>query len=733
MFDRITKTIVYLLIITNLSAQTPDSLLRELTLTEKISLLGFVSPGVPRLNIPSYVWWNEGLHGVARAGEATVFPQAIGAAASFDRDLLFREADAISTEARAKYNLSVAEGRRQQYMGLTFWSPNINIYRDPRWGRGQETYGEDPYLTGQMGSSYVRGIQGPTPEGELKAAACAKHFAVHSGPESMRHRIDVRIGEEDLRETYLPAFETVVHVGVEAMMCAYNRVNGEPCCTGTTLLRDILRNEWHFDGHIVTDCGALDDIWMTHKALPDRVSVAAAAIKAGVNMDCSDLLQADALQAVKRGLITEADIDSALLPDLETAYRLGLYSSGGRYASYGSDSVGNEYHRSLALKMAEESMVLLKNDGTLPLRASDVSKLLVTGPNAFNADALMGNYHGVSSRMVTFLEGITAAMGPATGVEYDMGCSNDDTLHFGGTWVASNSDVTVAVIGLTPVVEGEEGDAFLSGGDRTSLALPAGQIAFIKALRKATRKPIIAVITGGGALDVRSIAPYVNAILLAWYPGEEGGTALANILFGRVSPSGHLPVTFYNSVNDLPPFEDYSMEGRTYRYFKGAVEFPFGYGLSYGQFEYTWYNKPVAWGPNRAQSVVPGWHTFVLSPKQLEAMKRDDYKPEFTKKDVVYFSTFVRNLNGIPATAVPQVYVEYPAIAGGKRMPIKELKEFARVEPSDSVAAFLLVMQDLKKWDPVRHAWRVYPGVYRLVIGENALDEKLACSFIIKK
>ena len=710
-------------------------LLQRLTLREKIGLLGFRSPGVPHLAIPRYIWWNEGLHGVARAGEATVFPQAIGAAATFDDVLLRSEADAISTEARAKYNLSVAEGRRQQYLGLTFWSPNINIFRDPRWGRGQETYGEDPYLTGRMGAAFVRGLQGNDPN-YLKAAACAKHFAVHSGPESTRHSINVKVGEEDLRETYLPAFHNLVDSGVESVMCAYNRVNDQPCCTGRTLLKDILRDEWHFQGHVVTDCWALDDIWERHKALPDRVTVAAEAIKAGVNMDCSDLLQADAEQAIQKGLITEADIDKALGPNLRTAFRLGLYDDPAvsPYRGYGADSVAGDYHRALALKMAEESIVLLKNDGTLPLRTADIKTLLVTGSNAASADALLGNYHGISSHLVTFVEGITAVAGPTTGLEYDMGCDPRDTTHFGGTWVASGSDVTIAVIGLTPQFEGEEGDAFLSdaGADKKTLSLPVGQIAFIKALRKATSKPIIAVVTGGSAMDMDAIAPYVNAIVLAWYPGEEGGTALGNILFGKVSPSGHLPVTFYKSLSDLPAYDDYHMEGRTYRYFKGEVEYPFGFGLSYGTFKYTWGCDL----PSVKKDTIRGWQACA----PFASVPNGFHTPVTRPGDTLYFSIGLTHEGPSAADAVPQVYIEYPVISG-KKMPLRELKDFKRVtvprKDNDTAyyaasANFALAMSSLRKWDPIHHAWKLYPGTYKLIIGENARDERLSCAFIVK-
>jgi len=708
-------------------ASRVTDLLRRLTLPEKIALLGFNSPGVERLQIPSYVWWNEGLHGVARAGEATVYPQAIGAAASFDDALLNREADAISTEARAKYNLTTAQDRRLQYMGLTFWSPNINIFRDPRWGRGQETYGEDPYLTGRMGVAFIKGIQGTDPV-YLKASSCAKHFAVHSGPEATRHSINVRVDEQDLRETYLPAFHQLVDSGVESVMCAYNRVNDEPCCTGKTLLKDILRDEWHFKGHVVTDCWALDDIWERHKALPDRITVAAAAIKAGVNLDCSDLLQADAMEAVKKGMITEADIDLALAPNLRTQFKLGFYDDAGLnpFHAYGADSVHDAYHINLARTMAEESMVLLKNDGILPLRPSTIKTILVTGSNASSADALLGNYHGISSQMVTFTEGITAAAGPAVGVQYDMGCDPRDTVHFGGIWVSQNSSVTIAVVGLTPLLEGEEGDAFLSdnGADKKTLSLPPGQVAFLRALKQASKNPIVVVVTGGSAMDISAIEPYADAILLAWYPGEQGGTAVADILFGKVSPSGHLPVTFYKSLSDLPPYEDYNMTGRTYRYFKGDVEYPFGFGLSYTTFEYHWAQPLVAHIP---LDTIRGWHVYPTPPT--------GYKPSFSTRDTLYFGLLIRNTGHLPGIAVPQVYIEYPQAPqpGGKRMPLKELKDFRRVRvPVAAETEFAIPVSTLRKWDPGTHDWKVYPGVYHLIVGENAADPKLSMEFIIK-
>jgi len=681
-----------------------NDLLRQLTDSEKVSLLGYQSAPVDRLSIPAYNWWNEALHGVARAGEATMFPQAIGMAATFDNQRLQQAGGIISTEARAKYNLSAGAGRPQQYMGLTFWSPNINIFRDPRWGRGQETYGEDPYLTATMGVAFINGIQG-SGSPYLKATACAKHFAVHSGPESGRHTFDAIVDEKDLRETYLYAFKKLVDAHVESIMCAYNRVNGEPCCSGPTLLHRILREEWKFNGHVVTDCGALDDIFERHKVLDGPVATAAAAIKAGVNLDCSSVLQQDALKAVAQGLLTRADLDSALAPLLRTQMKLGFFDDKTRspYRAYGADSIHNATHIALARTMAQESMVLLKNEkSVLPLTPSKYHSLMITGPNAYSFDALSGNYHGVSPHMVSFVEGITSAAGPATRIEYDQGSDYKDTVHFGGTWAAGNADLTIAVIGLTAVMEGEEGDAFLAphGGDRVDLSLPAAHIAYIKALRRSLKdKPLVAVVTAGSAVDLSSIEPYVDAIVLAWYPGEQGGNALADVLFGKVAPSGHMPLTLYRSFNDLPSYTDYGMKGRTYRYYDGPVQYPFGYGLSYTSFSYAWIQKPNS---------------------------------SYRVKDTLNVGVLVTNTGQMDADAVVQAYIEYPM---GERMPLKELKAFRRVNVAKQRAAsprLLIPVSDLQKWDLASGGWKLYPGTYRIVVGNHSRDEQLAASFTVK-
>ncbi|MDP4261725.1 MAG: glycoside hydrolase family 3 N-terminal domain-containing protein [Bacteroidota bacterium] len=678
-------------------------LLSRLTLEEKISLLGYKSSAVPRLGIPAYNWWNEGLHGVARAGLATVFPQAIGMAATFNDSLLREVADAISTEARAKYNLSTAMDHRLQYMGLTFWSPNINIFRDPRWGRGQETYGEDPFLTATMGSAFVKGIQGDDPR-FLKAAACAKHFAVHSGPEAGRHSFNAMVDEKDLRETYLYAFKKLVDGGVEAVMCAYNRLNNEPCCTSNTLLTNILHKEWGFKGHVVTDCGALYDILDYHKVMNDPVEVAAAALKAGVNLDCADLLQKNLITAYNRKLVTDKEIDSSLGSLLRTQFKLGFYDQKNSvpFTQLGAESVHSSSHIELARKAAQQSMVLLKNDkGLLPLNKNKYGAIMVLGANAAAMDPLVANYHGMSGDMVTFAEGITAAAGPGIAVQYDQGSDYSDTTHFGGIWAAGESDITIAVIGLTPVYEGEEGDAFLAahGGDRLSLDLPAAHIALLKKLRK-KNKPVVVVVTAGSDIDIAAIEPYADAIILAWYPGEQGGNALADILFGKISPAGRLPVTFYQSLQDLPAYDNYNMKGRTYRYYDGKVQYPFGFGLSYTSFDYSWQQQPG-----------------VIN----------------SARDTLHFSIVIKNTGSMDGDEVAQVYIKYPGI---ERMPLKELKGFKRVHITkglERTVQFAIPVTELQKWDLKQNKWLLYPGDYTISIGSNSQDLRLNSVIKLKK
>nr|HPR31443.1 glycoside hydrolase family 3 C-terminal domain-containing protein [Prolixibacteraceae bacterium] len=563
-------------------------LIRRMTPDEKISQMMYNSPSIERLDVPAYNWWNEGLHGVARAGRATVFPQAIALAATFDTDFLFRVATVISDEARAMHHASLRRGHRLQFAGLTLWSPNINIFRDPRWGRGQETYGEDPFLTSEMGKAFVKGLQGDDPN-YLKTAACAKHFAVHSGPEKLRHSFDAQVTDKDLRETYLIAFEALVKAGVESVMCAYNRTNGQPCCAHSLLLKKVLREEWAFTGHVVSDCWALVDFYQGHKVCCDSVEAAALALKAGVNLNCGSVYPS-LVDARKQGLVTEEEIDAALAPLLRTRFKLGLFDPPGStpWDSLPESLIDCDEHRALARKAAVQSMVLLKNNGILPLR-NDHAKYFVTGPNATSIEALLGNYHGVSSRMVTFLEGIAAAVEPGSQVQYRPGIVLDRPNVNPIDWAldeARNSDVIICVLGINSYLEGEEGDSILSptSGDRFEYDLPKHQIDFLQKLCRGREKPVVAVITGGSPMNLAPVHALADAVVLAWYPGEEGGNGLADILFGKEAPSGKLPVTFPKSFDQLPPYEDYSMAGRTYRFMTEDPLYPFGFGLSYSSF-----------------------------------------------------------------------------------------------------------------------------------------------------
>ena len=568
-----------------------EQLVARMTIEERASQLKYDAPAIPRLGVPAYNWWNEALHGVARAGTATVFPQAIGLAAVFDEDFHQRVAECIATEARAKYNAQSSHGDRDIYKGLTFWSPNINIFRDPRWGRGHETYGEDPVLTSHLGARFIRGLQG---DGKyMKAAACAKHFAVHSGPETLRHRFDSQVSPKDLEETYLPAFEAAVRdAHVEAVMGAYNRVNGQPACGSQALLADTLRGRWGFEGHVTSDCWAISDFHMHHHVTATAPESAALALKAGCDLNCGNTYL-NLLIALQEGRITEDDITRAAVRLFTTRYLLGLFADDCEYDQIPYSACDTDENDALAQEAAEKSMVLLKNDGTLPLNPDKIRSLAVIGPNADAALALIGNYHGTSSRAVTFLAGLRAycrthgirlfySEGSAKAADKLEGCAlaPDDRLSE-AVACAMQADAVVAVVGLDETLEGEEGDAsnYTEGGDKKDLLLPPCQRRLMEALEK-TGKPLVAVLAAGSALNV----PQGNAQILAWYPGQAGGTALARVLFGQVSPSGKLPVTFYQSVDDLPDFTDYSMQNRTYRYFTGTPLYPFGYGLSYARF-----------------------------------------------------------------------------------------------------------------------------------------------------
>lgn len=566
-----------------------QALMDAMTVEEKMGQLLATAPGIERLGILPYDWWNEALHGVARTGRATVFPQTIGLAATFDDELLYRIATAISDEARAKFNIAQSMGNYGRYAGLTFWSPNVNIFRDPRWGRGMETYGEDPYLQARMGTAFVRGMQGNDPT-HMKVAACAKHYAVHSGPEELRHEFDVSVSKKDMQETYLPAFEALVKEGVECVMCAYNRVDGAPACGSDVLLKDILREQWGFDGHVVSDCWAIEDFYKHHKVSKNAATSAAWALKSGTDVNCG--VSYEALpQALAENLVDENDIDTALRRLLTTKMRLGFFDESTAWDDAGADLVESKAHVELSREAAQKSVVMLKNSkNVLPLK-KDMRRLYVVGPNAANSDVLYGNYNGLSSDSVTILDGIVGKVSVGTTVDYGYGqlpfAENINPMD----WVtggAKDADATIAVLGISGLLEGEEGAALASPtkGDRIDLNLPKGQLDFLRKLREGHDRPLIVVVTGGSPITMPEVEEMADAILWVWYPGQQGGNAVADVIFGDVSPSGRLPITFPESADQLPAFDDYSMKGRTYKYMTETPLYPFGYGLSYSSFEY---------------------------------------------------------------------------------------------------------------------------------------------------
>ena len=571
------------------------ALVAQMTLEEKASQLRYDSPAMERLNIPAYNWWNEALHGVARAGTATSFPQAIGMAATFDEELLRTVADVVSTEGRAKYNEQSRHGDRDIYKGLTFWSPNVNIFRDPRWGRGHETYGEDPYLTSRLGVAYVKGLQG---EGEgLKTAACAKHFAVHSGPEAIRHSFDARATAKDMAETYLPAFEACVREGkVEAVMGAYNRTNGEACCASKALLVDTLRGRWGFEGHVVSDCWALRDLYGGHMLADSPEEAAALAMKRGCDLNCGNTY-IHLMSAYRQGLVTEEQITEAATKLFTARYMLGIMGNGSEYDAVPFEKVCCKEHLALSEEVSRRACVLLKNDGLLPLE-KNVGTVGVIGPNANSRRALIGNYYGTAPRYVTVLEGIQDIVSEDTRVLYSLGCAlkcdRDEPLAMAddriaeAVTVAEHSDVVVLVLGLDETLEGEEPDEgnVEGSGDKSDLLLPAPQRKLMDKILALGKKTVL-ILMAGSSIDISAAQEKADAVLCAWYPGAMGGKAVAELLFGDVSPSGKLPVTFYKNeaLDTMPAFTDYSMLQRTYRYYTGEPLYPFGYGLTYGDTE----------------------------------------------------------------------------------------------------------------------------------------------------
>ncbi len=821
-----------------------NDLVSRMTLEEKISQMVNDAKAIPRLQIPKYNWWNECLHGVARAGVATVFPQAIGLAATWNTELMFEVADVISTEARAKYNDFVRKNDRAIYKGLTFWSPNINIFRDPRWGRGQETYGEDPYLTSRMGVAFVKGLQGDDPK-YFKTIATPKHYAVHSGPEPDRHTFDAITNNRDLYMTYLPAFEACIKEGgAFSIMCAYNRYLGDACCGSTKLLRDILRKDWGFEGYVVSDCGAIYDIFANHKIVKTAPEAAALSVKSGTDLECGKVFEYGLKEAIKNKLLTEEDINTAVKRLFTARFKLGMFDPPEivKYNQIPIEKNDCEEHRKLSLRAAQESIVLLKNEKNILPLGKDIKKIAVIGPTADSYPVLLGNYHGTPSKYVTPLQGIKNKVGNSIKVLYEQGCdiveegavinnippkvfsvdnqpgifieyfkdkelksepifsrinlinhtnwcygskipsfegmSEIQAIRWSGNinppetgeynliiksdggfrlyiddkivledWTthelytksnhvhleegkqhafkleyfqnsprpqlivqwellevnhfkkaiekAKNSDVVIFVGGISPQLEGEEMrvdyEGF-KGGDRTNLDLPRVQDKLLKLLN-ATGKPIVLVLTSGSALSVNWAKENIPAIIQLWYPGQEGGTALADVLFGDYNPSGRLPVTFYKSVDQLPPFEDYNMTGRTYRYFIGEPLFPFGYGLSYTEFDYS---------------------NFKLSKTHLKG------------KDKLLITVTITNTGRYAGEEVVQLYIQ-DSLASTSR-PITELKGFRKImlNPGEKQEVSMeLATEDLKLYDnSLQYDWEA--GEFIVHVGSNSRDVKSA-------
>lgn len=674
-------------------------LVSRMTLEEKVSQMGYGAPAIERLGIPAYNWWNECLHGVARAGIATVFPQAIGLAATWNTELLERIAIAIGDEGRAKHHEFARQGKREIYQGLTFWTPNINIFRDPRWGRGQETYGEDPYLTAAMGVTFVKALQGDDPR-YMKGAACAKHYAVHSGPEADRHRFNAIASERDMRDTYLPAFEALVKEGkVEAVMGAYNRTNGEACCASPTLLDKILRKEWGFEGHVVSDCWAIRDIYKDHGLAKTPQEAAAIAVKAGCDLNCGDTFPY-LVKAVEEGLIDEALITQATERLMTTRLKLGMFDPPERvaYAQIPYSVNDSEEHKALALEAARQSIVLLKNeDNFLPLDKTTLKSIAVIGPNADWPEVLLGNYNGTPSSVVTPLEAIRAAVGPETTVTYAQGCSIARMDRRGiskAVRIASEADVAIVVIGLSQEMEGEEGQqeglpqGLKSKGDRTDINLPGVQEEMLQAIH-ATGTPVVVVLVNGSAVAINWAQDHVPAILEAWYPGQAGGTAIADVLFGDYNPAGRLPVTFYKSVAQLPDFTDYNMAGRTYRYMTEEPLYPFGHGLSYTRFLYD--SLDIEFQPGR---------------------------------DSILVHVELTNVGGVAGDEVVQLYVR--DVEASEPRPNLELKGFARVHfeaGETKKVTFELHVSLLSFYKD--GAYIVEPGAFDVLVGPSSADHRL--------
>lgn len=688
-------------------------LVAQMTLEEKISQLGAGAPAIPRLNIQEYHWWNECLHGVARAGIATVFPQAIGMAASFDTATMREVAHVISDEARAKHHEAQRNKNYKIYTGLTFWSPNVNIFRDPRWGRGHETYGEDPYLTGQMGMQFVKGLQGNDSK-YLKLVSTAKHFAVHNGPEPNRHSFNVLPSKRDLWETYLPAFEDlIVDAKAYSVMGAYNRVDGESASASWMLLNDILRKQWGFEGYVVSDCGAINDIYENHKIVDTQEQAAALGIRRGCDLNCGSVYQRALKTAVSQGLIGVKEIDLSVYRLMLARMKLGMFDPIELvpYAQIPFELNNRKAHDDLALKMAHKSMTLLKNEGILPLNKKLIKKIAVIGPNADNINALKGNYYGTPSDPVTIINGIKAKSGPEIELVYHKGVSlvtnqNKDSLVLSKRVLKDieSADVAIFVGGLDATWEGEESNEMKSkngvegffGGDRTKIELPEVQLNALKAMNK-TGTPVVFVLLAGSAVSFNGLEQELEGILAAWYPGQRGGDAVADVLFGNYNPAGRLPVTFYSSTNELPNFEDYNMRagnGFTYRYYNGKAMYPFGYGMSYTKFKYS---------------------DLAINKKV------------FNNSEEVFVTVNVKNSGELDGEEVVQLYVK--DVESTTWMPHKQLRGFKRISlkkgEKKMVEFKLNVSKDLRYYDAIKQTYVVEPGDFEIQIGGSSKNIQL--------
>ena len=687
--------------------QRVDDLVSRMTLSEKISQMGSMAPAIERLGIPQYNWWNEALHGVARAGIATVFPQVIGLAATWNTDLIHQMAEVISDEGRAKYHEAIRNGTRDLYTGLTFFCPNINIFRDPRWGRGQETYGEDPYLTSRMAVNFIQGLQGADPH-YLKTIATAKHFAAYSGPESKRHYFNAVVSQRDLQMTYLPAFQAcITEAKAYSIMGAYNQVNGEPCCASPTLLKKILRGEWAFEGYVVSDCGAIDDIYVNQGVAKSGAEAAAMAVKTGCDLECGCTYgipcdYGELEKASQQGLVAEEDIDRSVKRLFMARFRLGMFDPDDQvpYAQIPFSVVDSDKHRETALEVARQSLVLLKNEnGLLPLDKDKITSIAVIGPNADNTLVLTGNYMGTPAAPVSILAGIRAQVSPNTKVNYALGSDILDSSKDGfaeAVQAVKSSQIAVVVLGLSQELEGEQGQqegnppGVTSFGDRITLELTPIQEELLESIHK-TGKPVILVLINGSALSINWANDHIPAILEAWYPGQAGGTAVAEALFGLTNPGGRLPVTFYQSTSDLPAFENYNMENRTYRYLTSQPLYSFGFGLSYTTFTYR---------------------NLKITPSNVKS------------GDPVSVAVEIENTGKYAGDEVIQLYLK--DVEASLPAPLLQLQGFTRLHlsPSEKRTILFTITNHQMSFADENGNWALEPGEFKLWVGGQQPDLK---------